>query len=348
MIYNLLTRLQQDPGVELRAISLNDGTLVRKLREAGLVVHVIPESRHSLPRIVMKAAGLVGANRIDIIHTHRYKENLIGFLLARALRARRLMTTVHGLPESSGDGRRKQGGEFLRVRGNYLLLRHGFTQVFAVSEEMRRALTDRFRIRPEKVRVIYNGVLPGSAPGREGEPSREGFHIGTVGRLVPVKDFDLFLRLAAELRNRLPHVRLSILGDGPLKGTLQETARTLKVGDVVEFLPFCLDPRPFYRSLDLYVNTSLHEGIPLSLLEAMACETPVVAPKVGGIPEIITHEREGLLPEKRSPASFADACVRVLCDEPLRRRMGQAARQRVLEAFSDERMANSYCSSYLG
>jgi L-malate glycosyltransferase len=327
---------------------LNDGTLVRKLREAGLVVHVIPESQHSLPRIVMKAAGLVRADRLDVIHTHRYKENLIGFLLARALRVRRRMTTVHGFPESSGEGRRERGRESFRVRGNYLLLRYGFTQIVAVSEEMKRALTERFRIRPEKVRVIYNGVVPGSASGREGETSREGFHIGTVGRLVPIKDFDLFLRLAAELRNRLPHVRLSILGDGPLKGTLQETARALNVADVVEFLPLCLDARPFYRSLDLYVNTSIHEGIPLSLLEAMACETPVVAPKVGGIPEIVTHEREGLLPENRSPASFADACVRILSDEPLRRKMGRAARQRVLEAFSDERMANSYCSSYLG
>jgi len=212
---------------------------------------------------------------------------------------------------------------------------------------MRKALTGRFGLRAEKVRVIYNGILPGPTSGREGASAHPEFHIGTVGRLVPVKDFDLYLRLAAALRERLPRVRLSILGDGPLEENLRETARALGLEDTVEFLPFRPDARSFYVSLDLYVNTSLHEGIPLSLLEAMACETPVVAPKVGGIPEIVTNEREGLLPEQRSPASFADACVRILCDEPLRRRMGQAARQRVLEAFSDERMANSYCSSYL-
>ena len=345
MIYNLLARLHQDGRAGLRAISLNDGILVRKLGEAGVSVEVIPESRHSFPEIVRRAAALLGSERIDIIHTHRYKENLIGFLIASTLRPRRLMTTVHGLPENVAveTGKVKRS---LRRSINDRLLRHGFTQVVAVSEEMKRALTERHRIRREKIRVIYNGIPPGPDPGHDGQAPREGVHIGTVGRFVPVKDFDLFLRLAAELRDRLPRVRLSILGEGPLRASLQDRARSLGVQEIVDFPPPRPDPRPFYRSLDLYVNTSLHEGIPLSILEAMACETVVVAPRVGGIPEIITHEREGLLPEERSPTSFAEACLRILGDDSLRHRMARAARQRVLERFSDEAMASSYDAAY--
>ena len=79
------------------------------------------------------------------------------------------------------------------------------------------------------------------------------------------------------------------------------------------------DPMPYYQSLDLYLNTSLHEGIPLSILEAMACGKPVVAPKVGGIPEIISHEENGVLIEAREPKKIADSCLRLMQDEDLRK-----------------------------
>jgi glycosyltransferase involved in cell wall biosynthesis len=94
------------------------------------------------------------------------------------------------------------------------------------------------------------------------------------------------------------------------------------------------------------LNTSLHEGIPLTVLEAMACGLPVVAPRVGGIPEVIEDGRQGLLVEQRTPADFARSCLEIIRSEGLRAAMGSSARERFADHFSSSRMASSYLDLY--
>jgi glycosyltransferase involved in cell wall biosynthesis len=176
--------------------------------------------------------------------------------------------------------------------------------------------------------------------------NRGDFHIGTVGRMVPVKNFDLFLTTAAAVRRQTEGVRFSILGDGQLRGQLIKKVKELKINDRLDFLPPYPDPFPYYRSLDLYLNTSIHEGIPLSILEAMSCTKPVVAPRVGGIPEIITHGEQGWLVEEYHPSAFSRACLRLIQDKDLRKTLGENALKRVTTCFSDYRMAESYKKVY--
>jgi glycosyltransferase involved in cell wall biosynthesis len=172
------------------------------------------------------------------------------------------------------------------------------------------------------------------------------FHVGTVGRTVPVKDFQLFLDIAAELRKRSKLVRFSILGDGPLTRQLMDKAKALNVADGLQFVPPRPDPTSYYQSLDLYLNTSIHEGIPISVLEAMAIGLPVVAPRVGGIPEMIDHEQHGLLVDSRRVGDFADACTRLIEDEGLRTKLGDGAFHRVRDRFKSEEMARAYKRVY--
>jgi len=106
------------------------------------------------------------------------------------------------------------------------------------------------------------------------------------------------------------------------------------------------DPSAYYESLDIYINTSLHEGIPMSILEAMAAGIPVVAPQVGGIPEIITDGEEGLLVDNRTPSAFGAACLRLMNDPSLRTRMGARAKAKVEASFSDVAMAAQYRRLY--
>jgi glycosyltransferase involved in cell wall biosynthesis len=165
--------------------------------------------------------------------------------------------------------------------------------------------------------------------------------------MVPVKDFNLFLDVAAEIKRQTDGVRFTILGDGPLRKELIRKAAELKLADCVEFLPTRADPFPYYQSLDLFLNTSLHEGIPLTILEAMALGRPVVAPKVGGLPEIISHGEDGLLVEGREPKKFARLCLELMENKNLRMKIGDRAAKKIAAHFSSSRMAAAYLQLYV-
>ncbi len=347
MIFHLLSKLKDCDKLRIIAISLNEGTLADKLKAKGIETFVIPEMAHSFTRMFFKAYKLIKGKKIDIIHSHRYKENLLALLLAKSLGVERLITTLHGLSEPSN----RPKGQIqmsLRTRMDYFALNHFFTRVVAVSHEIKDLLIERYGFSDGKVEAIYNGIeLPYSSSCPPPGSPNGVFHIGTVGRLVPVKDFGLFLDVAAEIMKQTDKVRFSILGSGPLKEQLIRKAKDLKIEEYVEFMSPITDPFSYYQSLDIYLSTSLHEGIPLSILEAMACGKPVVAPKVGGIPEIVCDEENGFLIEKRSPVSFAAVCLELVNNGAQRVRMGEACMKKAKDHFSSSRMAERYERLYL-
>jgi glycosyltransferase involved in cell wall biosynthesis len=350
MVFNLLSALKDYPDIRLITLSLNDGVLTEKLKQIGIQTHVIKENKNSFPRISLKTFKLAKSRKIDVIHSHRYKENLLGLILAKTTGVKQLITTMHGLSEPSLDNGRERVSLGLKTRMDYFLLKHFFSHVVAVSQEMKSVLVRQYGFRDAQVDVIYNGIdssrfVPFPAQTWEPENNRL-FYIGTVGRMVPVKGFDLFLEVAAETKKRAENVRFRILGDGPLKDELILQAEALGIKDIVEFLPPKSNPVPFYQSLDVYLNTSHHEGIPLSILEAMSCGKPVVAPRVGGIPEIISSGHEGLLLDGRSPRIYADACLGLI-DPKSSPRGFNGNPEKIIEArFSSRRMADAYYSLY--
>jgi glycosyltransferase involved in cell wall biosynthesis len=238
----------------------------------------------------------------------------------------------------------------LKTKIGYYILNNYFTHVVAVSQEMKNTLIKKYHFREEKVAVIYNGIPLPNQPiqpiSQLTQSTNRYFHIGTVGRMVPVKDFNLFLGIAAEMKKQIGNVRFSILGDGPLKEELVKKVKELNIQNYVEFLTPRPVPFPYYQSLDLYLNTSLHEGIPLSILEAMTCGKPVIAPKVGGIPEIISDGEEGILIETREPKMIADSCLRLMQDKDLIKNMGEKASKRIASYFSNSKMAKCYQRLY--
>lgn len=357
MVYNLLIKLKEDPNLKIIALSLNEGILAGKLRDAKIETYVIPETHNSFAKILLKAFNLLKKKKIDIIHSHRYKENLFGFLLAKAMGVKKLITTMHGLSEppltsalsSSSTLTSTSNSVGLMTKIDYFILNHFFTHVVAVSNEMKKVLVERYHFNSDKVEVIYNGIpLPFAQRSMPSAPCSvpSSFHIGTVGRMVPVKDFNLFLEIASEIKKQTNNVHFSILGDGPLKEPLTQKAKDLKLNGCLEFLPMTPDPMPYYNSLDLYLNTSVHEGIPLSILEAMSCAKPVVAPKVGGIPEIISDGENGVLLEAREPKKIADLCLRLMRDKEIRKDLGLTALERVNSNFSHSIMAETYNHLY--
>ncbi len=169
-----------------------------------------------------------------------------------------------------------------------------------------------------------------------------------VGRLVAGKNVDILLRAFAHVRQEFPSARLAIAGEGPERRPLEALAATLGVRESVEFLGFV---NPIGAELDrsgVFVMPSQSEGMPMSLLEAMAHGRAIVATSVGGIPDMVQHQREAILVRAGDPAALATALKSLLGDQRGAERLGGAARERFCREFTAERMAADYAMLYTG
>ena len=342
MVCHLLTQLaRRGSTIKVTAICLNEGRLSELLRSANVEVCVIPEARLAFPRIARAALRALKGRPADILHSHRYKEHFLGAAIA-AVRGSRLVATVHGLPEPA---RIRRPGFAIQNRVADRLLRHRFDAIVAVSDALRRSLIDQRGLPSSSVRVVPNGI-PIVDRQIVQLPRPDVRHIGSVGRLVPVKRFDLFLDVAAAIHRVYPQVKFSILGSGPDEALLKEKAAALGLSDHFSIEPLVQEPWRYYGSLDLYLNTSESEGLPLSILEAMTMRVPVIASAVGGIPEVISDGVDGFLVRSSSPGDYATRCLQLIADGGQREHVGSRGRERVIAAYSASGMAARYCEMY--
>jgi glycosyltransferase involved in cell wall biosynthesis len=170
--------------------------------------------------------------------------------------------------------------------------------------------------------------------------------IGTVGRLVPVKDQSMLLRAAAELKRRTRRFRLLLAGDGPLRDALQEQAHALGIQNEVSFLGERRDVEVVLAACDVFVLSSLSEGLSNTILEAMSTGLPVVATRVGGADELVDDGRTGVLVPPAQPDALATALASLIDDPAARRTMGAAGRLKAEREFSIARMAADYEALY--
>jgi glycosyltransferase involved in cell wall biosynthesis len=220
----------------------------------------------------------------------------------------------------------------------------------AVAEEHGRYLREVERFPPDKVFVIPNGVdtdrfrpRPATATSREqlGLP-REGPVVGIVAALRPEKDHELFLRVAARVLRVVPAAQFMIIGDGEIRPRLEALCDDLGIGAAVHFLGTRGDIPHLLSLIDVSVLTSKMEASPVTILEAMACGKPCVAPRVGSIPETVVEGETGHLISPGNEEEFTQAIARLLTDPARMRRLGQNARRRVEEHYSLERMVEGY------
>ncbi len=344
MVCHLLKGLQKFPDLELRVILLNEGRLSEEIRKLGISVHVVEETTHAFFRAVPILREVIRRVRPDIIHSHGYKENILSSLLSKSLPGVRRVGTQHGLPRSGGKTYTLR--HRLITRCNLFLLSRCFHRVVGVSREIQELFLRKYRFPGSKVVVIHNGIeIPYLPAIRENSGD---FVIGSAGRLFPVKDYGLMIDIAGAIRRKTDRVRFQLAGEGPEKMHLQALRSRNRLEDVFTFTGHLQDPSPFYRGLDVYLNTSLHEGLPISVLEAMVRRLPVIAPRVGGFPEIIDNGVQGYLIEGRNPEMFAQRCLSLYENNILKRKMGEAARERVEEEFSADQMARNYFNLYAG
>jgi glycosyltransferase involved in cell wall biosynthesis len=196
-------------------------------------------------------------------------------------------------------------------------------------------------VHPDLITIIPNAMTSTSEPLADASlPTelRERPLVGVVARLQPEKGVENFLRAAARVAAKFPEAHFVVAGDGPLRQELVALSEDLGLRERVRFLGFRSDASELMKSLDVLVVPSLTEGSPLATLEAMAAGVPVVASAVGGIPDQIRHDREGLLVPPGDAAAISDALLTLLRDPARASRLGEAARRRVASRFSHDTM----------
>jgi glycosyltransferase involved in cell wall biosynthesis len=290
----------------------------------------------------------------DIVHTHTTKAGLLGraaVFLVNATRRRaariRAVHTFHGNVLS---------GHFPPVRerafrGLERLLAHRATDaILVLSPQQRAEIVERFRISPaEKVSIVplaldlgvFATLPPRGAFRREIGFGDDAFVVGIVGRIAPIKNHEMFLRVAAKTLLATPRARFVVVGGGLAAPELARLARELGIEGAVRFAGLRTDLAQVYSDLDAVALTSRNEGTPLSLIEAMASGRAVVATDVGGVRDLLTREWSGSVEERRFADSgaargilvepedvdgFAAALHRLESDESLRHGLGAAGR----------------------
>jgi glycosyltransferase involved in cell wall biosynthesis len=224
-----------------------------------------------------------------------------------------------------------------------------YRRIIAVSEEVKRRYAAELRVPTRTLVVVRNAIrVPPAAPMRSPAlraalvDGRPDFVVLTPARLHPQKGHTYLLRAAAQV----PDATFVLAGDGPLRAELEAEARDLGVADRCVFLGQRADVPALLAAADLFVLPSLFEGLPVSVLEAMAAERPVVATAIGGTDEAITSEESGLLVPPKDPAALASAIRRLQADPPFARGLAAAARARVEREFSSEATARNVMRVY--
>jgi len=306
--------------------------------EAGKVHYLSMNGRFDFS-VVNQLVEVIRQRRIQIIHSHGYKSDIIGLLAAKRAGIQ-CVSTPHGYPSKVG----LKLATFIRI-GTYLL--RYFDAVVPLSEELRSDMK-RFGVPASKTRFIRNGVdlkeidefaHPREAVSVDGPPCKT---IGFVGQMIPRKGLPDLVEVFDQLCLKYGSLKLQLLGDGSQRPELEGQAAGLASADAIEFLGFRNDRLELMAQFDLFVMTSSLEGIPRCMMEAMALGVPVVAYDIPGVDQLVEQGVTGLLAPHGDRAALAACCGQLLESPELARELADNARERVEERYSAARMAQEY------
>jgi len=341
---NVLNQVCQAPrlGQRITIICLErPGALAAQARALGATV-ICTEKRPGI-RLGLIAAlrNIFRSIQPDVVHTHQIGTLFYAGPAAWWAGIGAVVHTEHGKEPYAQQLRTRLLGRFAGR----------FTSTFFCLTQDMVAAVRASRIVPErKIRVIFNGIetaqflrphdtqttrrqlgIPDDAP-----------LIGTVGRLTEIKRQDVLIRGFALLKQKYPAAHLLLVGEGPLRAELENLAAACEVRDGVHFAGYQSPTAPFIQAMTIFALTSRSEGMPQAAIEAAVSGLPIVASRVGGLPELIEDGRTGLLFPVGDDRALASALEQLLAHPDRARRIGQAARQHAVGRFDISRMADDY------
>jgi glycosyltransferase involved in cell wall biosynthesis len=299
-------------------------------------------------RTLFKLWRLMRQFKPDVVHTHTAKAGFVGRLAAWLARVPVRVHTFHGHVFRGYFGSQKTRLFLILERWTARIT----DKLITISPMLKDELVNEFHIAPAgKFTIVPLGLdlAPFAAAPRHAGTFRAAFGIpadaplvGIVGRLVPIKNHELFLAMAAQIHIDQPDVRFAIVGDGELRADLEARVEALGLRDAVIFTGWQHDLRAIYSDMDALVISSLNEGTPVSVIEALAAGVPVVATAVGGIPDLLRHGQYGRLVAADDPVALADAVRAALADNTPH----EALQQAVLAQYGIQRLADDLAALY--
>ena len=334
-----------------------EGSLRDLAESTGVEMTVIPQIRSAAslgPRDVLalfKLYRLMRRERPQIVHTHESKAGFLGRLAARIAGVPIVLHTYHGHVLRGYYGPLKSWA----LRRMEQLLALLTDRLIAVSEQVKRDLVQYRVARSEKISVVPLGF--DLEPFLSSEAHRGSFRremnlngstrlVGIVGRLFPIKNHRLFLDAAALVTVEEPASRFVVVGDGVLRQELDQYARDLSIRDMVIFTGWRRDLPRIYADLDVLVVSSDNEGTPVSAIESMASGCPVVATRVGGIPDVISDGDTGYLVPAGDADALASRILSLLRDDQEVSRLRASARAYARDRYNLRRLISDIQAIY--
>ncbi|WP_041598609.1 glycosyltransferase family 4 protein [Hahella chejuensis] len=313
-LYELCKALIATNQVEVSAIVFNEGVLACKLKDLGITVTVAPESQLSFTRLISQTRLHLLSQKTDLIHTHGFKENIIGSFARIASNTGKSVTTIHGNQETQLSWAKPHKAAIHYL--DRLLTKFYQNRVIAVSTQLEQSLRALYSAKVIKISNFINSTEIQKLQREEIKQQTNLYTIGFVGRLVSVKRIDLFIKAIKLLTQHLPelNIKAKIIGDGPLRSTAEKLVADEALQSIIEFTGF-IDPSTLeIGKLDILLMPSDHEGLPMTLLEALALHVPIVAHDVGGIPEVLDHGKAGVLVANHSEQGYANALAELVSE----------------------------------
>ena len=342
----LLNGLPEDRFEPYLASAPNDAFL-KNIKSKNLVFYPVDFSNRFNPLPLMRLYRIVKSQRIDIVHSQGARADFFARIAAKLAKVPIIISTVQMLVEGYNVGYLKR---FLYQTFDRFSER--FVDYFlVVSSVLKENMIEVHGIPPDKIIKIYNGIETDYYKPVGNEEMRYKIRrefavndsdilIASLGRLVWQKGFEYFLHAIPEILREIPDARFILVGDGPLRPELERLAVELGEGDKIIFAGYRSDVRDVLAALDIVVIPSVLEGFPMITLEAMAMAKPIVAAKIDGITEQITDGINGILIPPKDSSAIAQAIIRLINDRESGKKLGLAARKRVEQEFSVEKMVS--------
>ncbi len=334
----LLLRGLQARGHAAELLAAEGSELGQRAAACGVRVHTVA-ARFSTFHAYRKLRSLLAGRAPEVVHVNEPHALTAAWLAGASRKSALVISRRVGYPLSKGP----------LAKARY----HAARRIIANSQWVAGQVAS-CEIPREKISVIYEGTeiaaLP-TAEQRRRARARWGITddaplLGCAGVFLADKGQEWLIRALAALRPEFPGCRLLLAGDGPLRGQLESLARELGVGEAVLFPGFVQDVENVYAALDIFLLPSFFEALNNSLIAAMAQEIPSITFAKGALPEIIEHERSGLLVSGPDVGEIRGALERLLKDREFAGRLGRAGRARVRELFSAERMVDETLRLY--
>ncbi len=336
-------------------IEPGEGDMTYYAVERGIEPIIIPELGRSLNpvrdiRTLWKVYQLIKEMKPDVVHTHAAKAGFVGRLAAWMAGVPVIVHTFHG---------HVFRGYFSPTKTQFFILLERMAArmsdaIITLSDGLRRELAEEYHIaRKGRITVLPLGLDLGefTKVGRKSGLFRKEHDIpadapliGIVGRITPIKNHRLFLMAAAEIRKQLPTARFVIVGDGEIRTEIEALVDELGLRQAVIFTGWQKDLAYIYSGLDVLVISSVNEGTPVTVIEALAAGCPVVATAVGGVPDLLDHGKLGKLVDNQEPASLAKAIVEVLAKPP----DGAEAQALMVDRYGIDRLVKDLDGLYRG